>query len=80
MLLTRAADAVLRRIVPTVEAGACIPPEPCGCVFRYHWCRGEQCYASYWNATTDCYGRCTRWGDWCYSKPAGPCSAAACTA
>jgi hypothetical protein len=62
MSIATLSDAVLRRLVPTVKAGACLAPEPCGPCGNF---TGPYCYGgrmallSYYNKKTDCYGRCT---------------------
>jgi hypothetical protein len=78
--LARAADAALRKLVPTVNAGACDPSVYCGCRFVYHSCTGSQCWAHYRHVWTDCNGLCKVYRTECPKRPAGPCSAAACTA
>ena len=61
MSLGRLADSVLRRIVPTVDAGACVY-DLCGCYVYGHAAYCRQLY-------TDCNGNCTRWGNYCSVAP-----------
>lgn len=68
VFLARASDAVLRRLVPRVEAAAACTT---GCRLRYTWCgcsprRSE----SYWYRRSDC-----SWAYHCYSRTCGnyPC-------
>jgi hypothetical protein len=68
MSITRLADAVLRRVVPSVEAGAATN---CYCAVRY-----SRCLSGYWVdylywKVTDYYGRCTIWGAFCSSRRTG---------
>lgn len=64
MSIAALSDIVIRKFIPKVDAGACLPTEPCGsCVFWYRGCSGSGCYSFYrWSMKTDCYGRCTLTG------------------
>lgn len=62
MSIAEMSDAVLKRLVPKVQAGACLPSEPCGTCSQYYgpYCvGGRYALVSYYTKKTDCYGRCT---------------------
>jgi hypothetical protein len=63
MVLAKAADAVLRRLVPQVEAGAACST---ACQYRYEFCKDNRVYFSYWTRFTSC-----AWNKWCYSRRTG---------
>lgn len=55
-------DAVVRRLVPKVDAGACLAPDPCDACGNWE---GPRCYGGrmaivyYTLKVNDCNGRCT---------------------
>lgn len=69
MFLARASDAVLRRLVPRVDAAAACAT---GCRLRYTWCGScsPRQTESYWYRRADC-----TWAYYCYSRTCGnlPC-------
>lgn len=69
MSITRAADLVLRRIVPTVRAGACVPENGQSCyacrATRYE-CESRRVVRYFYRATYDCNGICRQ--IYCYKQ------------
>lgn len=61
MSITKAADALLRRIVPEVRAGACVPADICGCYFHHYGCYLGRRTAFYQYKRYDCGGSCATW-------------------
>jgi hypothetical protein len=60
------ADAVLRRLVQHVDAGASCYT---GCQHRYTFCKDGRLYYSYWTKNYWC-----DWNYWCYSvRTSYPC-------
>jgi hypothetical protein len=63
MSIATLSDAVLRRLVPHMDAGACLAPEPCGGCGPYTgpYCfNGRYALLAYSPKSTDCNGNCTR--------------------
>lgn len=60
MSVTALSEAVVKRLMARVDAGACVPPDPCGpCVYGYRACCGSGCcnyYVTNWKY--NCAGQC----------------------
>lgn len=60
-------DRVVDKVVPRAEAGACIPPEPCGCAWKNEY----RCYHGLYQqlarsgGNSNCLGNCTYNGSIC---------------
>jgi hypothetical protein len=75
MLLTRAADALLTKLVPrtTAAAASTTMGAKCYCVPRSAACvNGRTVRYNYWRVT-DYYGNCTIWGASCGTNLGGTC-------
>jgi hypothetical protein len=75
MSIARAADAVLRRLLPRLEAGACEAPEECSnCLLQRAVCESRRVVRYYYAKKTNCHGACTLWGRYCYKvRTQEPC-------
>jgi hypothetical protein len=68
MFLTKAADAVARRFLPAVTAGASEQASNCYCSVRSSKCSGGYIYEVLYWRVTDYYGNCTIWGAYCSQR------------
>jgi hypothetical protein len=75
LFLSKAADAVLQRLIPSVEASARTAAigAKCYCVPKEAKCVNHRLirYANW--KLTDYYGNCTVWGEVCRQDYLGPC-------
>lgn len=61
MLITKWADAVVRRLVPQTTAGACAAPEPCACGPGVNMCFNGRWQIVYTSPLVyDCKNKCVR--------------------
>lgn len=67
-MLTKAADALLRRLLPEVDASAATAAANCYCQVRTAKCEGSYVYEYLYWRTTDYYGNCTIWGAYCSKR------------
>jgi hypothetical protein len=68
MLLARAADALLEKFLPKVDAAAATAAGNCYCSVRSATCKGSYIYENLYWRVTDYYGSCTIWGAFCSSR------------
>lgn len=67
MVLAKAADAVMRRLIPQVEASAACAV---GCQVRNEYCKNQRVYFRYYYRNSNC-----TWGAYCYERRTGhPCA------
>jgi hypothetical protein len=64
VIFTKAADKVLNRILPKVDAAA----GSCGCFIHHATCESRRVVYYYYRKVTDYYGQCTIWTAFCYSR------------
>jgi len=68
--ITKAADALLAKFLPKVEAAA----GSCGCRYHSSACESRRVVDYYYRASTDYYGQCTIWNGFCYkTRTQEPC-------
>lgn len=75
MLAARIADRALPKLVPKIDAGACVPDhgEICGTYRRYTVCDSQgKWWASYWQKRVGCNGSCY-WSSYAYRVRVGSC-------
>lgn len=68
MRLIEAADALLQKFLPAVDASAA---SNCYCAVRYARCQSGYIVEQLYWKTTDYYGNCTIWGAFCSSRRTG---------
>lgn len=57
--LNRLGDRLLGAFLPRADAGACIPPDPCGCYKYSCSCVGTDVQRCYWRTKRyNCFGTC----------------------
>jgi hypothetical protein len=64
VILTKAAEAVLNRLLPQVEASA----GSCGCHVYRNTCEGGFWTEHLYRKVTDYYGQCTIWTAFCFKR------------
>jgi hypothetical protein len=67
MMVTRAAEALLQKFLPKVDAAAATAGN-CYCAVRTAKCEGSYIYEYLYWKTTDYYGQCTIWGAYCSKR------------
>ena len=67
VMFTRAADALLAKFLPKVEASAATSGN-CYCATRTTKCEGGYIYEQLYWRVTDYYGQCTIWGAYCSKR------------
>lgn len=74
MSITKIADRVLHKLVPQVDAGACVPDhgESCGTHLRYTFCQNRVLWKSYWTKRVGCNGSCY-WSSYAYRVNSACC-------